>query len=102
MAPQIGMVLGDHDQVALADVDGPVATWAEVPLACRVRLHGDHHLVVERHHPPHDAHTTMATAMARVTPTITRSRGDRRPVRKGLKPIGAWYGGYRARHVRGA
>lgn len=91
VAPQIGMMLGHHDDVSVAHLDEAVAPGAQIALARRVRLDGDDDLVVEAAQPEKAAHTTRAAATARVTTTSTMSAAERRRTRNGLKPMASWY-----------
>ena len=86
VAAQIGMVLGDDDEVTVSGFDETVAPRTQVALASRVWLDGDRNLVVERVQLVM-AHTTSAAATMSVTTTSTTSlvEGWRR-LRNGLNP----------------
>jgi hypothetical protein len=92
MPAQVGVVFGHHDEVPLTDLHEPLASGAHVSLPCRVWLHRNDHLVVERGQRGHAAHATNAITTAMVTTTSTMSTVDRCPVRNGLNPTRAWYG----------
>lgn len=100
VAPQIGMVLGHHHDMAVAHLDESVASGAEVTLAGGVRLHREDDFVVEGAQPAKAAHTTRAAATVKVTTTSTMSAVERRRTRNGLKPMTPWYERGRFRGAR--
>lgn len=81
MPPEIGLVIGDHDEVEGADWDRQLAPGAEVILPSGVGLDG------ANCYPENIAHNTRATATATVTTTRTRSRTVLSCSRNGLKPM---------------
>jgi hypothetical protein len=82
VAAKIRLLLGDHDQMSLAGLDGAITSWADVALAGGVRLYRSDDLYPER-----AAHATRATAMRSVPITKAKSSVVFRCERKGLKPM---------------
>lgn len=88
---QVWFELGHHDQVTLARLDEAVAAGAQVALAGGMGLNRAHHLVVHGGHPASAHHRTSAVTTSPTT-AATISEGEVRPGRRGLKPMGSWYG----------
>jgi hypothetical protein len=94
--PQIGQVVGHHDEVAFSRLDETLAPGAHVSLAGCVGLHrGDdfrvgRHTASGGHHRPNSAHSTSPIATAIVAATMSTSARATRCWRKGLKPTAAW------------
>ena len=82
---KVGFEFGDHDEVALADLDRAVTSWTDVPLAGCVRLDRGDDLYPER-----IAHSSNTTTTSTVPTTKRTSVTDFCWVRNGLKPMGAW------------
>ena len=82
VASQLGLQLGDHDQVAFADFDEAVTSGAQVLLAGSVGLDRGDDLYPER-----TAHSTSASATRIVPATMAMSTLVLRCWRKGLKPM---------------
>ena len=87
VAAKIRLLLGDHDQMSLAGLDGAITSWADVALAGGVRLYRSDDLYPER-----AAHATRATAMRSVPITKAKSSVVFRCERKGLKPMAGMVG----------
>ena len=83
VSSEIRGMLGDDDEVALADFDPPVAARAQVALAGGVRLDRRDDLY------PVSAHNTRAAVTRNVPITMATSTAVLRCWRKGLKPISA-------------
>ena len=88
VAAKIGLLLGNDDQVSLADLDGAITSGADVALTGGVRLHRSDDFYPER-----AAHATRATAMRSVPITKAKSSAVFRCERKGLKPMAGMVGG---------
>ena len=85
MAPQLGLELGHHHEMANTGLDRCLTARAQIALAGGVRLDdGD---VV---YPERAAHATNPTAANRVITTIAMSATRRSCWRNGLKPIRRW------------
>jgi len=68
MAAEIRFELGDDHEVSLADLDGPVTSRADIPLASCIRLHRRDDL-----YPEDAAHTNNTTATRSVPITSAMS-----------------------------
>lgn len=92
VAAKIRLLLGDHDQMSLAGLDGAITSWADVALAGGVRLYRS-----DDFYPEKAAHATRATAMRSVPITKAKSSVVFRCERKGLKPMVGMVGGASSR-----
>lgn len=88
MAPQVGLVLWHDDEMANAGFDDSLASWAQIPLLGRVRLHRCDRLVH-----PNIAQMITAAIRRRAPSTMATSASDRSlgAPRNGLNPMSAWY-----------
>ncbi len=80
MAPQVGLVFGDHHEVEHGGTDGALAPRTSVVLGSGVRLDG------ADAHPPKNAHATATAVSSRAPTTIAMSATERSCLRKGLNP----------------
>lgn len=84
VATKVWLQLGHDDEVSLPDLDGPITSGADVPLAGGIRLHGCDDLYPEK-----AAHASNTAVTKSVMITTARSTVVLCRERNGLKPIGA-------------
>ncbi len=77
MPPEIGRMVGDHDEMERGRGDGVVTAGADVGLPGSMRLDGGDGDVVVGSHPAKIAQATTANVSAIATTTIAMSRAVR-------------------------